>query len=103
MFDINSSQNIIEVLEKVEHPAIAATLLDLGMLCDHEVAIDGQVSLTLVLPFPSVPTNVRDHLISSLALAAISAGGELAKVDLALMGEDEVQTFLAIEQENWRG
>ena len=103
MSDINSGQNIIEVLEKVEHPAIAITLLDLGMLRDHEVAIDGKVSLTLVLPFPSVPTNVRDYLISSLALATKSAGGELTKVDLALMGEDELQTFLAKEQQYWRG
>ena len=103
MSDISSSQNIIEVLEKVEHPAIATTLLDLGMLRDLELATDGKVSLTLVLPFPSVPTNVRDHLISSLALAAKSAGGELTEVDLALMGEDEVQTFLTKEQQNWRG
>ena len=103
MSDISSSQEIIEALEKVEHPAIATTLLDLGMLRDYEVATDGKVSLTLVLPFPSVPNNVRDHLISSLALAAISAGGELTEVDLALMGEDEVQTFLTKEQQNWRG
>ena len=103
MSDIDSRQSIVEVLEKVEHPAIATTLLDLGMLRDHEVAMDGKVSLTLVLPFPSVPTNVRDHLISSLALAATSAGGELTEVDLALMGKDELQTFLAKEQQNWRG
>ena len=103
MSDISSSQDIIEVLEKVEHPAIAATLLDLGMLRDLEVATDGKVSLTLVLPFPSVPTNVRDHLISSLAMAAKSAGGELTNVDLALMNEDEVRTFLTKEQQNWRG
>ena len=103
MSDISSSQDIIEVLEKVEHPAIAATLLDLGMLRDLEVATDGKVSLTLVLPFPSVPTNVRDHLISSLAKAAKSAGGELTNVDLALMNEDEVRTFITTEQQNWRG
>ena len=103
MSNINCRRNIIEVLEKVEHPAIATTLLDLGMLRDHEVAIDGKVSLTLVLPFPSVPTNVRNHLINSLALAAKPAGGELTKVDLAYMSEDELRIFLAKEQQNWRG
>ena len=103
MSNINCRRNIIEVLEKVEHPAIAITLLDLGMLRDHEVDTDGKVSLTLVLPFPSVPSNIRDYLINSLALTTESAGGELTKVDLALMDEDELQTFLAKEQQYWRG
>ena len=32
MAETHINQNIIESLEKVEHPAIATTLLDLGIL-----------------------------------------------------------------------
>jgi len=57
----------------------------------------------MVLPFPSIPDNVRDYMVNSLAAAAQSAGGELAKVNLAVMNEAERQNFLTKEQQNWRG
>ena len=103
MSNTNNSQNIIELLEKVEHPAIATTLLYLGMLRDIEVTSDGKVAITMVLPFPNIPDNVRDLMVNSLAAAAQSASGELTKVNLALMNEEERQNFLTIEHQYWRG
>lgn len=102
MTDGNTRQNIIDALESVEHPAIASTLLDLGMLRDLEVTDDQKATLTLALPFPTVPDNVRDFMVNSLAAAAQSSGGQLAEVNLALMNDEERQNFLAIEQQNWR-
>jgi len=99
----NMPQNILESLKKVEHPAIAASLLELGMLRDIDVAPDGKATLTMVLPFPNIPASVRDTMLNSLAAAAQSAGGELAKVELAVMKQEERKNFLAIEQQNWRG
>ncbi len=103
MSDNKNNQNIIAALEKVEHPAIAATLVYLGMLRDIEIDQDGKVSLVLVLPFPSIPDNIRNYMVNSLAAAANSAGGELQKAGLALMTKEEVQDFLAKEKANWRG
>jgi len=103
MTNTNNSQNIIDALEKVEHPSIAATLLDLGMLRDVEVTSDGKATLTIILPFPGIPENVRDYMINSLKAAAKSAGGELNKVEIAVMNEAERQNFLTKEQQNWRG
>ena len=103
MTDKNISKKIIESLEKVEHPSISATLLDLGMLRDVKVTPEGKVSFTIVLPFPNIPENVRNYLINSLTNAAQTAGGELEKADLAIMSEEERQNFLLIEQQNWRG
>jgi len=103
MSNTNNWKNIIEPLEKVEHPAIATTLLDLGMLRDIDISSDGKVELTVVLPFPSIPDNVRDHMVNSLSAAAQSTGGELTKVNLAFMNDEERQNFLAKEQQNWRG
>lgn len=94
---------IIESLEKVEHPSISATLLDLGMLRDVKVTSEGKVSFTMVLPFPNIPENVRNYILNSLVNAAQTAGGELEKTDLAIMGDEERRNFLSIEQQNWRG
>lgn len=99
----HTEQKIIAALESVEHLSIAATLLDLGMLRDYSVADDQKVSLTLALPFPNIPDNVRDYMLNSLAAAVQSAGGELVEVRLALMTDDERQKFLMIEEQNWRG
>jgi len=103
MADTHIDLHIIETIEKVEHPAIATTLLDLGMLRDIEVTSDGKVTLTLVLPFPNIPDNVRDYMVNSLAAAAKPAGGELIKVNLAFMNEEERQNFITKEQQHWRG
>jgi metal-sulfur cluster biosynthetic enzyme len=97
------NQNVMETLENVEHPAIATTLLDLGMLREVAISPEGQTSLTLVLPFPSIPENVRKFMVNSLSVAVVSAGGELVNVDVALMNDVERQDFLAKEQQNWRG
>jgi hypothetical protein len=59
------------------------------MLRDIDVSFEGAVTLTLVLPFPSIPENVRNYLVNSLAGAVRSAGGELTRVYLALMDETE--------------
>lgn len=103
MLESQTNQNIMDALEKVEHPSIATTLLNLGMLGDIELTPDAKVSLTLVLPFPGIPDTIRDYMVNSLAGAARSAGGELIKVSLAFMNEAERQNFLTIEQQNWRG
>ena len=103
MSDINTNQKVIEAIERVEHPSIATTLLDLGMLRDIEVSSDERVALTMVLPFPNIPDNVRDYMVNSLATAIQSSGGELVTVNLAVMNEEERQNFLTIEQQNWRG
>ena len=103
MSDINTNQKVIEAIERVEHPSIATTLLDLGMLRDIEVSSDERVALTMVLPFPNIPDNVRDYMVNSLATAIQSSGGELVTVNLAVMNEEERQNFLRIEQQNWRG
>ena len=92
---LNGLENTIiqEAIGKVEHPAIATTLVDLGMLKDITVTPDGKIALALalVLPLQNIPDNIRDFLIRSLESAAQSAGGELATVKLAQMNEEERQ------------
>jgi len=97
------NQNVMDTLEKVEHPAIATSLMYLGMLRDVVISPEGQTSLTLVLPFPSIPENVRNYMVNSLSAAVVSAGGELVTANVDLMNDVERQDFLEKEQQNWRG
>ena len=103
MNDSHKNQAILAAIERVEHPAISTTLLDLGIVRDTQVSPDGNVTLTLALPFPNIPDHIRDYIVNSLAAAAESVGGELIGVKLIVMNEGELQNFLTKEQQHWRG
>jgi metal-sulfur cluster biosynthetic enzyme len=103
MSDSHRHQTILAAIERVEHPAIATTLLDLGIVRDTQVSPDGKVTLTLAVPFPNIPDHIRDYMLNSLAAAAQSAGGELIGVRLMVMNEGDLQHFLTKEQQHWRG
>ena len=90
-------------IERVEHPAIAITLLDLGIVRDTRVSPGGEVTLSLAVPFPNIPDHIRDYMVNSLAAAAQSAGGERIGLKLMVMDEGDLQHFLTKEQQHWRG
>ena len=95
---------ILRAIQQVEHPAIASSLVDLGMIRDVSyITEDSTVSLTLVLPVMEIPQNVRDYMVNNLYQAVKSTGAELTKVDLAQMTEAERQAFFTKEQQNWKG
>ena len=80
MSDSHNNQKILSAIESVEHPAIATTLIDLGIGRDIEISPDGKVTLSLALPFAAVPDNIRAHMANSLAAAVQLTGGELSEV-----------------------
>ena len=91
-------------IQQVEHPAIASSLVDLGMIRDViYTSEDNTVSLTLVQPVLNIPQNVRDYMVNSLHQALKSVDVELKGVNLVQMTEEERQIFLELEQQNWRG
>ena len=63
---------------------------------------DGEVTLTLVLPFIGIPASIKDYLVNSLRRAVIWLGAR-PKIKIAEMNQDERLDFLAMEQESWRG
>jgi metal-sulfur cluster biosynthetic enzyme len=104
MIEKVTENSINEAIQQVEHPAIASSLVDLGMIRDViYTSEDNTVSLTLVLPVLNIPQNVRDYMVNSLYQALKSLDVELTEVNLAQMTEEERQVFLALEQQNWRG
>jgi metal-sulfur cluster biosynthetic enzyme len=56
---------IIQTIESIQHPAIATSLLNLGML--EDVDFEGnKVKATFVWPFDNIP--IKDKLIDSVKL-----------------------------------
>ncbi len=96
-----SEEDIHQAIEQVMHPEINRSLVELGMVKDVSLKGD-EITLTLVLPFLSIPASIKDYLMSSLRQAVMELGAKI-EVRLAEMNQEERLAFLAMEQENWKG
>ena len=94
-----SEERVRDLLKEVKHPAIDCSLLDLGIVKDIVVK-DDKVVITMALPFPNIP--VIDQLISSIKEPLEPLGVEV-EITQTTMSPDEVQKFLTMEQEGWKG
>jgi len=101
MGDNISLGDVQQEVTKVMHPAINRSLVDLGMVKDVALK-DDVATLTLVLPALNIPASVKDHLINSLRTAVAKLGPEV-EVKITEMDQQERNTFLAMEQESWKG
>ncbi|KPK75114.1 MAG: metal-sulfur cluster biosynthetic enzyme [candidate division Zixibacteria bacterium SM23_73] len=94
-----SEENVRKAMAQIMHPAIDRTLIDLGMVKD--IAIEGnKVTVTLAVPFPGIP--IKDLLVNSVR-EPIEKLGAKVEVKLAVMNQQELKAFLAMENESWRG
>jgi len=94
-----SEEIIRNLLKEVKHPAIDRSLLDLGMVKEIVVKED-KVVITMALPFPNIP--IVDQLISSIKESLKPLGAEV-EIAQTIMSHDEVQKFLTMEQQGWKG
>ena len=97
---MNDEEAIIQAIQRVEHPEINCSLVDLGMVQDIQASEDG-VSLKLVLPFLGIPIAVRDYMVHSLQQAVAGFDAEL-EIQVTEMTPAERQRFLTLEQQNWK-
>ncbi|MEA1999124.1 MAG: iron-sulfur cluster assembly protein [Euryarchaeota archaeon] len=96
-----SEEDIRQVVAEIKHPAIDRTLVDLGIV--KEITVKGnKVLVTMALPFPGIPTQVRDYLVNSVVEQIKKLDVEV-EVDVTIMNQEELQAFLAMEQESWKG
>nr|QNO54816.1 hypothetical protein ENONAMDD_00007 [Methanosarcinales archaeon ANME-1 ERB7] len=96
-----SEEDIRQVVAEIKHPAIDRTLVDLGVV--KEITVTGnKVLVTMALPFPGIPTQVRDYLVNSVVEQIKKMDVEV-KVDVTIMNQEELQAFLDMEQESWKG
>ncbi|MDP8214750.1 MAG: iron-sulfur cluster assembly protein [Candidatus Euphemobacter frigidus] len=94
-----SEGEVRKALDQVKHPAIDLTLVELGIV--KEVSVIGN-SVTITLAFPSAGIPIENRLINSVREPVEELGGEV-EVKTTLMNPEEVQKFLAMEQEAWKG
>ena len=95
-----NEEAIIQAIQRVEHPQINCSLVDLGMVQDTQVSGD-QVSLKLVLPFLGIPAVIRDHMVHGLEQAVAGFDAKLG-IQVTEMTPAERQRFLTLERQNWK-
>ena len=94
-------EDVLKAIEPVEHPEIAATLMDLGMILDVAVR-EGQANVAMALPLLGIPEAVRIALVESLR-GPIEALGLRLYVDFFEMTPEARDRFFAISKANWKG
>ena len=94
-----SEEDVRKVLARVNHPMIDRSLLELGVI-KHIAVEQRKVKVTLAFPFPIIP--IKDHIIQSVREPLQKLGAEI-EVKLTVMNHDELQKFLAMEQDAWKG
>ncbi|WP_457563519.1 iron-sulfur cluster assembly protein [Caminibacter pacificus] len=90
---------IVKTIESIQHPAIATSLTNLGILQDVDIEGD-TVKATFVWPFANIP--IKEQIINSVK-APLNAKGLKFEYNERIMNEDEKQKFLELEKKYWRG
>ena len=94
-----SEENIRKAIAGIKHPAIDHTLLELGMVKAINIEND-KATITLAFPFANIP--IEDYLINSVR-EPIKKLGVKVEMRVTVMNQEELQNFLAMEQEFWKG
>lgn len=97
-----TTQAIMEAIATVEHPEIASTLTELGMVGDIEINNGSEVKLTLRLPTMGVPPQIIDFLLNSIAAAIQPIGVTGLSYDVEEMDEAAKQNFFGLAQAGWK-
>ena len=94
-----TKDEILNELEKVDHPAINYSLIKLGIITDAQLT-GNKFSVVFAFPFPNIP--IADMLINSIAQPVKSFGLEF-DYKIRVMNEEEKARFLNLEAEAWKG
>jgi metal-sulfur cluster biosynthetic enzyme len=90
---------VVKTIESIQHPAIATSLVNLGILQDIDIEGD-TVKATFVWPFEGIP--IKEQIINSVKIPLEKMGLKL-EYNERIMTEEEKQKFLALEKKYWRG
>ena len=96
-----TNEDVMKVIEPIEHPEIAATLVKLGMILDANVQAD-KVNVAVALPMYEIPEAVRNILVESLR-EPIEILGLKLNVQFFEMTKEVRDNFFAVSRANWKG
>lgn len=94
-----NKEDLLDILEDIQHPAISYSLLKLGILTNVNFN-NNLVSAVFAFPFPNIP--IANRLIDSVKITLQNFEIEF-DYSTRLMTEKEKELFLKLEHEAWRG
>lgn len=94
-----SEEDVQGAIAQIKHPAIDRTLVDLGIVKKISIK-DNKVTIVMAFPFPNIP--IGDYLVNSVREPIEKFGAEV-EVKLTVMDQEELERFLAMERESWKG
>ena len=92
-------QKAIEIITGVNHPAINNTLYDLGIIKSYEIK-DRNIEIVMALSTLNIP--ILNMLIQSFK-QPLEAMKSKVNVQTIVMTQEELQKFLTMEQNDWKG
>ena len=101
MEKVITREDIIELLKHVEHPEIAISLVDLGMIMDVGLS-ENIARVAIALPMMNIPDNVRDAIVNSISRPLGKIGFKVDPVFFEMSLEDR-KTFFNTARANWKG
>ena len=96
-----SEQYIRKEIGNVMHPTINCSLVDLGIIKNIEIKKEALI-ITMAFPFTEVPDTIKDYLVE-MVRESIEEIEKPVEIETVVMTKEELQKFLALEKENWRG
>ena len=92
---------VVEIIKKIEHPEIAATFHELGMVGEVERAGDGFL-IEIRTPFPNIP--IKDYLAGMIQTEINKVVPDaLVSFNFTVMTDEVRSSFLALARQRWKG
>jgi len=96
--EVNLKEKVEKLVGDVMHPAINASLVELGMVKEIDIS-ENKIGILFAFPFPNIP--IEGQLVNSVREPLSGLGLDI-EVRTSIMDESERQRFLVIEHANWR-
>ena len=97
-----TQDDVMQIISAIEHPEIARTLVQLGMIQAVQYQPEeNEALLTLAFPVPNVPESVRNYIVNDI-YQALKAKGIGLKVYLSVMDDQGRAKFMAQSQAYWK-
>jgi len=97
-----TQDDVMQVISQIEHPEIARTLVQLGMIQEVQYQPEEKEAiLTLAFPIANIPESVRNYIVNDIYQAPQAKGVGL-KVYLNVMDDQARAKFMAQSQAYWK-
>ena len=97
-----TKEDILNILDQVEHPEIAASLVELGMILDAELDDSSRtVNIAVGLPAETIPQAVEKALVENIS-EVLNELHLKAKVHFFDMPENQRRKFFEIARARWK-